>query len=94
MTIYELYAYAFALFTARYMLPALLQLAVCPGEGDRLIAEVRNNAIRLYETDQPKKLLVHTLLHELGHVKSFEWEYRKKRLWAKTTNIPRNVCAL
>ena len=74
MTIFELYNLAFALFTEHYYLPSIPPLAIRPGERDDLIAEVKGGAIYLYDPDIPAELLLHTLLHELGHLKSFEWE--------------------
>ena len=73
MTVYDLYNLAFALFTARYELHTVPQLAIRPGEGEGLIAEVKGGAIYLYDPDLPTELLVHIFLHEMGHVKSFEW---------------------
>ena len=74
MTIHDLYSHAFTLFTARYPLRSIPPLLIRPGEGDGLIAEVRNKKIFLYDPDLPAELIVHILLHELGHIKSFEWQ--------------------
>ena len=74
MTIHDLYAHAFALFTEHYYLPTIPPLHIRPGEGGGLIAEVKGGAVHLYELNIPTELIVHTLLHEMGHIKAFEWQ--------------------
>ena len=74
MTVYDLYNLAFALFTEHYYLPSVPPLHIRPGEGEGLIAEVKDSTVHLYETDLPTELIVHIFLHELGHIRSAEWE--------------------